>query len=216
MVQYTYINTEIILQLTVRERENMTAFDGILISAFVTFVGIIVGAIFDKIGLKKGATICLCVLVVLIIIAFLLGWESTIIDFFKGTDGATSTSEPTPAPTPTSTPEPTPDIIEKLGDAPSSSDFEIVWTETFTEPADFAYLPNYEVKYVKSSKGYGVFFYYAPIGTDEYRRGIDLLEGTEVVVLAEQNGFSCVIYYKQSSGHYHAGWVNSKWLVDKY
>lgn len=194
----------------------MTAFDGILISAFVTFVGTVVGAIFDKIGLKKGATICLCVLVVLIIIAFLLGWESTIIDFFKGTDGATSTSEPTPAPTPTSTPEPTPDIIEKLGDAPSSSDFEIVWTETFTEPADFAYLPNYEVKYVKSSKGYGVFFYYAPIGTDEYRRGIDLLEGTEVVVLAEQNGFSCVIYYKQSSGHYHAGWVNSKWLVDKY
>lgn len=194
----------------------MTAFDGILISAFVTFVGTVVGAIFDKIGLKKGATICLCVLVVLIIIAFLLGWESTIIDFFKGTDGATSTSEPTPAPTPTSTPEPTPDIIEKLGDAPSSSDFEIVWTETFTEPADFAYLPNYEVKYVKSSKGYGVFFYSAPIGTDEYRRGIDLLEGTEVVVLAEQNGFSCVIYYKQSSGHYHAGWVNSKWLVDKY
>lgn len=211
----------------------MTAFDGILISAFVTFVGIIVGAIFDKIGLKKGATICLCVLVVLIIIAFLLGWESTIIDFFKGTDGATSTSEPTPthtptptpthtptpAPTPTSTPEPTPDsygIIKKLGDAPSSSDFEIVWTETFTEPADFAYLPNYEVKYVKSSKGYGVSFYSAPVGTDEYRRGIDILEGTEVVVLAEQNGFSCVIYYKQSSGHYHAGWVNSMWLMDKY
>lgn len=199
----------------------MTAFDGILISAFVTFVGIIVGAIFDKIGLKKGATICLCVLVVLIIIAFLLGWESTIIDSFTGTQNEGTDGATTPQPTNTTIlPNPKPmdsyGIIEKLGDAPSSSDFEIVWTETFTEPADFAYLPNYEVKYVKSSKGYGVFFYYAPIGTDEYRRGIDLLEGTEVVVLAEQNGFSCVIYYKQSSGHYHAGWVNSKWLVDKY
>lgn len=199
----------------------MTAFDGILISAFVTFVGIIVGAIFDKIGLKKGATICLCVLLALIIIAFLLGWESTIIDSFTGTQNEGTDGPTTPQPTNTTIlldpkPKDSYGIIEKLGDAPSSSDFEIVWTETFTEPADFAYLPNYEVKYVKSSKGYGVFFYYAPIGTDEYRRGIDLLEGTEVVVLAEQNGFSCVIYYKQSSGHYHAGWVNSKWLVDKY
>lgn len=199
----------------------MTAFDGILISAFVTFVGIIVGAIFDKIGLKKGATICLCVLLALIIIAFLLGWESTIIDSFTGTQNEGTDGPTTPQPTNTTIlldpkPKDSYGIIEKLGDAPSSSDFEIVWTETFTEPADFAYLPNYEVKYVKSSKGYGVSFYSAPVGTDEYRRGIDLLEGTEVVVLAEQNGFSCVIYYKQSSGHYHAGWVNSKWLVDKY
>ena len=71
-----------------------------------------------------------------------------------------------------------------------------------------SYLPDYETKVVKSHSGNGVYLRLEP--TSLRIRICTIPDGTEVRVIAEENGYSLAIV---DDGL--AGWITSDRLVDK-
>ena len=68
-------------------------------------------------------------------------------------------------------------------------------------PSRDAWLDSYQTRYVCSSGGVGAFLFKAPkLDMELYFE--DVLEGTELTLLAEQNGF----YLAKMPGH-HLGWI---------
>ena len=94
-----------------------------------------------------------------------------------------------------------------VSNGPSITDLDSVVQENITYPLYSSYLKAYELQYVQAPGGRTVYTYYAPF-EDANRRKNDLLyEGTEVTVLARENGMSCVTY--QNGLHRYAAWVKS-------
>ncbi len=118
---------------------------------------------------------------------------------------------PTPTPTPTPTPIWPPEIY---GEVPSSKALDVIGDDMLYPKAS-SYLAEYETMYVKSTKGQGIYAYWAPKTDEEYKKIDAILEATEVTVLARENGMSCVIFINQRD-HRHAAWVNSTRLVYEY
>ncbi len=114
------------------------------------------------------------------------------------------------APTPTAPPSSTP--MPSL--TPSKKDLDAVG-DNIIYPKASSYLDTYETMCVKSTKGQGIYAYWAPDADEEYRKTDAILEATEVTVLARENGMSCIIFINQRD-HKHAAWVNSERLVYDY
>ncbi len=114
------------------------------------------------------------------------------------------------APTPTAPPSSTP--ITSL--TPSKKDLDTVG-DNIIYPKTSSYLDTYETMYVKSTKGQGIYAYWAPDADEEHRKTDAILEETKVTVLARENGMSCIIFINQRD-HQHAAWVNSERLVYDY
>lgn len=114
------------------------------------------------------------------------------------------------APTPTAPSSTTP--ITSL--TPSKKDLDAVG-DNIIYPKASSYLDAYETMYVKSTKGQGIYAYWAPDADEGYRKTDAILEATEVTVLARENGMSCIIYINERD-HQHAAWVNSERLVYDY
>ena len=80
-------------------------------------------------------------------------------------------------------------------------------------PRRQSYLPDYETKYVKVSGGKSITVYWDP--SDATKRRVHVLDDcSEVTVLAEESGRSCVIF-KDTAGKEQLGWVDSEYLVDE-
>ena len=110
------------------------------------------------------------------------------------------TMAPTPAPTPVSTPAATPK-------APSADD---LWGQDGVAYPSGSWLSEYQIKYIKGTTSGNAYLRYSPSKEGrEYQRYI--AEGEKVTVLAYENGYALV---KATDGR--AGWVTSKFLVDRY
>ena len=81
-----------------------------------------------------------------------------------------------------------------------------------TYPKTRDYLPSYEVRYVKAPKGNSIYVFWNPDGGESYRRKYLLYEGDEVIELARQGGFSCVIFTSRF-GDQQIGWANTDFLI---
>ena len=107
------------------------------------------------------------------------------------TASAATTAEeaaPEKTPAPTATPEPTPEPTEAPR-GPSEADIQGI-DEKIVRPSPYAWLNDYEVRYVHSSRGGGIYLRYAPSQSAD--RISTLSDDTMVTVLAEQDGFSFV------------------------
>ena len=114
------------------------------------------------------------------------------------------TPTPTPRPTPTPTPRPTPAPTPK---APSADDLR--GQDGVAYPSG-GWLSEYQTKYVKGTTSGKAYLRYSHSKEGrEYQRYV--AEGEKVTVLAYENGYGLV---KTSDGR--AGWVTSKFLVDRY
>lgn len=81
---------------------------------------------------------------------------------------------------------------------------------TIQYPEEAEYLEEYRISYLKAPKGRSVTAKTAPKFTG--KKGIEILDGGPVLVLAEQGKYACVIDITQSA----AGWIESKYLDDNY
>lgn len=82
-------------------------------------------------------------------------------------------------------------------------------------PKSSNYLPDYEIMYVKSTKGHSINVYWKSQAKEEYKRPFYAYEADPVTVLARENGMSCVIFTIKN-GIRHVGWVASSLLVYQY
>lgn len=91
-------------------------------------------------------------------------------------------------------------------------------------PKSRSYLPNYELKYVNSGGKNAVYVYLSPeeppvdpdTGEAKENKSIhNAYHGSRVTVLAEQNGFDCVLYYT-SGNVLCAGWIYKGELTDEF
>ena len=81
---------------------------------------------------------------------------------------------------------------------------------TIQYPEEDEYLEEYRISYVKAPKDQSVTAKTAPKFMG--KKGIEILDGGPVLVLAEQGKYACVIDITQSA----AGWIESKYLDDNY
>ena len=108
-------------------------------------------------------------------------------------------------PAPPQPPNPTPTATQPPTSGPNEADLAGC-DERLQFPS--SYLPDYETKVVKSHSGNGVYLRLAP--TSLRIRICTIPDGTEVRVIAEENGYSLAIV---DDGL--AGWITSDRLVDK-
>ena len=114
---------------------------------------------------------------------------------------AAPTALPSPTPRPTSKPTPKP--------KPSDADLYAIGSD-IRYPKNESYLSTYRHGYINSPYGSDVsvysFYYAEPMNNN--KRSIDLPHGTGVTVIAEENGFACVIV----DGLDQACWVNAGYV----
>lgn len=177
-----------------------------VLGTFLAFIGILYAAdLKTSKGIKVAVSACIvCAAIIGVAIIYF-----TIIK--KPPDSPqppTSTSavleSPTPTPAPAQTPTPAPST-QPPKSVPSEADLAGC-DERLQFPS--SYLPDYETKVVKSHSGNGVYLRLAP--TSLRIRICTIPDGTEVRVIAEENGYSLAIV---DDGL--AGWITSDRLVDK-
>lgn len=157
------------------------------------------------------------ILIICLSIIALLSLNHFLLPHITGSTPESGTTPPTPTATVTPIPTPTPTPIwppEIYGEVPSSKALDVIGDDMLYPKAS-SYLAEYETMYVKSTKGQGIYAYWAPKTDEEYKKIDAILEATEVTVLARENGMSCVIFINQRD-HRHAAWVNSTRLVYEY
>jgi len=154
------------------------------------------------------------ILIVCLTIIALLGLNHFILPITTGNPPPPETTPPAPTVTVTPTPPtPTPAWPPHIyGEVPGDKALNAIGDKIIYPKA---YLSEYETMYVKSTKGEGIYAYWAPSTDEEYKKIDAILEATEVTVLARENGMSCVIFINQRD-HRHAAWVNSERLVYDY
>ena len=112
----------------------------------------------------------------------------------------------TPAPTPTPTLSPEEPVLEAK---PSADDLYMIGSN-IGYPKSESYLPEYRYGSINSPWGEDVkvysFCYPRPMDNNE--RSVDLPHGTFVTVIAEENGFACVIVNEFDL----ACWVNAEYI----
>ena len=74
------------------------------------------------------------------------------------------------------------------------------------------YLSEYKTRTVIAEHEICVYIYYSAKATEANRLPYTLAHLTEVTVIAEKNGLSCVIY-QDADGYTRSGWVTSSHLV---
>lgn len=117
-----------------------------------------------------------------------------------GETEGTARSQPTSAPTP-----------EYVSSSrPSAKDLDDIGSP-ITYPT--SYLSEYQTRTVIAEHKICVYIYYSDSAKQNNRLPYDLPHLTEVTVIAEKNGLSCVIY-KDADGHTRSGWVTSSHLVE--
>ncbi len=125
----------------------------------------------------------------------------------------TQTLMPKPMQTPAASPKPTPKPTSKPKPThkskPSDADLYAIGSK-IRYPKNESYLSDYKYGSINSPWGSDVsvysFYYAEPMKNN--KRNIDLPHGTGVKVLAEENGFACVIV----SSLAQACWVNAKYI----
>lgn len=100
-------------------------------------------------------------------------------------------------------------IFAKRKSKPSDADLYAIGSK-IRYPKNESYLSDYKYGSINSPWGSDVsvysFYYAEPMKNN--KRNIDLPHGTAVKVLAEENGFACVIV----NGLAQACWVNAKYI----
>ena len=101
------------------------------------------------------------------------------------------------------------------GTAPSAADLDAINADIVYPKSDSMYLPKYRTATVTPSNGkYSVYAFKDPtMSNDPMRDGnwFFAMRDTEVTVLAESSGYSCVILNLDEGRT--AGWINSKYLT---
>lgn len=103
---------------------------------------------------------------------------------------------------------PTPEYVSSS--RPSAKDLDDIGSP-ITYPT--SYLSEYQTRTVIAEHKICVYIYYSASAKQNNRLPYDLPHLTEVTVIAEKNGLSCVIY-KDADGHTRSGWVTSSHLVE--
>ena len=122
-----------------------------------------------------------------------------------------ATPSPSPAAAPTNSPSPTPRPTFKPTPKPKPSDADLYAIGSdIRYPKYGSYLSAYRHGSINSPYGSDVsvysFYYAEPMESN--KRSIDLPHGTSVTVIAEENGFACVIV----DGLNQACWVNAGYI----
>ncbi|MBR1456616.1 MAG: hypothetical protein IJ594_05595, partial [Oscillospiraceae bacterium] len=87
--------------------------------------------------------------------------------------------------------------------------------KTIVMPDVSSYLSDYAVMYINAGKGHSVYAHKQP-GTKNNEKYMPFAyHGSQVTVLAQQNGFSCVLYHSDDNA-LHAAWVVSDYLSWDY
>ena len=99
---------------------------------------------------------------------------------------------------------------------PSAKDIKATGDDKKIEmPNASSYYADYVVMYVNAEKEHSVYGHKQPGTKNNEKYMPTVYHGTKVIVLAEQGGFSCVLYHSDDNA-LHAAWVDTDFLAWDY